>query len=135
MIERGSGGDWILETTDEDIKQLYFSENINNWNYILDLGSHSVIVSNEASNNLYTCGNNQNMQLGLGDTFSLNSVGLFDASFNNKKVIGISCGYSHTVVITGDSSNNLYTCGSNWAGQLGLSDTIDKNNFPKCTTK
>jgi alpha-tubulin suppressor-like RCC1 family protein len=212
------GGDWILETTNEDIKSLYFNDTIDYWNYLLDftatftaitttepinnlystisntfksfkiLGysyskTHSLIFSNDLSNNLYSCGYNTNGQLGNnnttnslvdyinvvnlsaspnllgkqiisvanGDKYSfvlsnestnnvyccglntLNQISYtsnqqqfvklplstYGTAINNKKVIGIACGTSHTMLITSEATNNLYGCGDNKFGQLG----------------
>jgi hypothetical protein len=31
-----AGGDWIMESSNENIKNIYFTNNINNWNNVLD---------------------------------------------------------------------------------------------------
>jgi len=114
-----SGGDWVLENTDEDVRELYFNNNIINWGYLLDFGDYSCIMSDDTSNNLWVCGNNQNGKLGLGsidrNIFTNSTIKTNDISF-----VAIACGSNHTIAITDDTSNNLWVCGSNVVGQLGL---------------
>ena len=56
------GGDWVLESTFEDVTNLYFKEEIGEWNYLLDQGYHSALISNDGK--LWTCGYNNMWQLG-----------------------------------------------------------------------
>ena len=97
--------------------------------------SHSLIITNALKNNCFSCGLNGSGELGINgntndiqQTFtnvntSQNSL-LYD-----KKVVNIYAGYSVSFVLTSDSSNNLYSCGFNNAGQLGLNNTTNKNKF------
>jgi alpha-tubulin suppressor-like RCC1 family protein len=95
-------------------------------------GNYTAII--DENYNLYTCGFNKFGQLGLGET----------ANFGNSnpnpyfmKVTGItglyggvkqvSCGQNYTAII--DENYNLYTCGYNKYGQLGLGSTGDKNPY------
>jgi alpha-tubulin suppressor-like RCC1 family protein len=141
-----SGGDWVLETTDEDVKTLYFTELINNWHHVLDLGNHFAITSNEAENNLYVTGYNYYGQLGRGnDMRDINKNIFTNKDINNnillnspelayKKILSASCGENHTVIVTNDATNNLYVAGRNNEGQLGLGDNVNKNTFTRVTT-
>jgi hypothetical protein len=47
----------------------------------------------------------------------------------NKQILNISCGYETSYVVTSDSSNNLYSCGYNNIGQLGIGNTVSKIKF------
>jgi len=73
---------------------------------------------------LYTWGNNNYGQLGLGSTAQQNSpqqVGSDeDWSF-------VSCGEYHIAALKTDGT--LWTCGRNNNGQLGLGNTADQNTF------
>ena len=90
---------------------------------------HTALIDNNY--NLYTCGYNIYGQLGLGP-FS-------GQDYNNltfMKVTGItglyggvkqvSCGGNYTAII--DENYNLYTCGFNKFGQLGLGETANFGN-------
>jgi len=80
--------------------------------------SHSLFLS---SNQVYSCGANYWGQLGLNTTtIRYNSPQLIP-SLNG--IIQISAGYFHSLFLS--SSNQVYSCGYNREGQLGLnSNTI-----------
>lgn len=134
-----SGGDWILESTGENIEKLYFNSNISYWNYLLDTSatsSSTLVISSDNSNNLYSCGNNGNGQLGLGNTnsiFSFQTVCNFSANILNKKVVSVVSGAAFSLVITNELTNNLYSCGNNINGQLGLGDNSSRTTFQNAT--
>ena len=73
---------------------------------------------------LYSFGSNDKGQSGLGAIIISNeprSVNVPDGL----KVKAVSCGYSHTAIITEDG--NLYSFGSNDYGQLGLGDNTNRD--------
>jgi alpha-tubulin suppressor-like RCC1 family protein len=90
--------------------------------------------------NLYTCGSNGSGQLGLGETANYGSINP-NPDFMPVNVTGItgfyggvkqvSCGGAHTAIL--DDNYNLYTCGSNNSGQLGLGNTITNPYFTLVT--
>jgi alpha-tubulin suppressor-like RCC1 family protein len=87
-------------------------------------GSHTVVLSN--SNNLYACGNNSKGQVGMNNqVISKYSylLPMFLTNFNLEKIISIACGWEHTVVLT--NTGNLYACGDNTYGQLGMNNTTN----------
>lgn len=135
-----SGGDWILESTGENVETLYFNGNIKYWNYLLDTGPDSqstFVISADNSNNLYSCGDNSIGQLGLGDLISRNTfqiVSNFSTNISNKKVVSIVSGASFSLLITSESTNNLYSCGNNSSGQLGLGITGNSSTFQNVTS-
>lgn len=126
-----SGGDWILETTNEDIKKLYFNENINNWNYLLDLGYNVIGITSDVSNNLLTAGDNFNGN--AGNNQKLNFF-IADVGTSGKNIISISCGFQFTVILTDELSNNVYAVGRNTFGQLGIGNTTNQNQFIRANT-
>lgn len=79
---------------------------------------HTVIIDLEY--NVWTCGHNDNGQLGLGDYKSRSIL----TKIKNMKIKQVSAGGSHTVFI--DLENNVWVCGSNGYGQLGLGDYEDR---------
>jgi alpha-tubulin suppressor-like RCC1 family protein len=76
--------------------------------------NHTVVLDLE--NNIWTFGDNESRQLGLGDNKDRN----VPTQIPNLKAKQISTGGFHTVVI--DLEDNVWTFGHNYWGQLGLGD-------------
>lgn len=93
--------------------------------------SHTIILKNDGS--VWSCGNNDKGQLGLGDTSDRKTFTQVTTNINNdvKKVI---CGYNYTIILKTDGS--VWSCGQNNSGQLGLgtSDTNAHSTFTQATT-
>ncbi|CAN4116052.1 unnamed protein product [Withania somnifera] len=88
---------------------------------------HSVCLCEHGR--VYTFGGNQFGQLGLGTgtDHSETSPRLVDASIlENKNAKVVSCGARHSAIMTEDSK--IYSWGWNKYGQLGLGDTVDRND-------
>ncbi|XP_016542341.1 ultraviolet-B receptor UVR8 isoform X3 [Capsicum annuum] len=88
---------------------------------------HSVCLCEHG--HVYTFGGNQFGQLGLGTgtDHSETSPRLVDASIlENKNAKLVSCGARHSAIMTEDSK--IYSWGWNKYGQLGLGDTVDRND-------
>ncbi|KAJ5075561.1 adp-ribosylation factor 1 [Anaeramoeba ignava] len=73
--------------------------------------------------NLYSWGRNSNGQLGVGDNESRSKPELISKLSNSIKKI--SGGGYHFIALT--KTNQLYSCGKNKNGQLGLGDLNDRN--------
>ncbi len=87
---------------------------------------HSLFLTNTGK--VYTCGLNDNGQLGLGDTTNRNVPTLISTtvgSFNTLTISAIFSGSSHSLFIT--NYGKVYTCGLNNNGQLGIGDNANKN--------
>jgi len=83
---------------------------------------HSLFLTNTGK--VYTCGLNDNGQLGLGDTTNRNVPTLISTtvgSFNTLTISAIAGAYKHSLFLT--NTGKVYTCGLNTDGQLGLGDT------------
>ena len=123
-----SGGNWILESTYEDISQLYFNENINNWNELLDSGSHSLIISSDGS--LFACGINNFGQHGDDNMTCLKSFEKLDNFPTNSTILQIACGRNHTVILVDDGSGvtgSVMACGG--GSLLGNGESSPSNSF------
>lgn len=101
-------------------------------------GKSGFAIALTLSGDLYSFGNNQFAQLGLGTTFnndsSTNSVSLPTLIDLNKqiKIIDIACGAQHTLLLS--DKGEVYSFGSNLTGQLGLDlDTTRKTVVGKPT--
>jgi alpha-tubulin suppressor-like RCC1 family protein len=89
-------------------------------------GTYHNIILNE-NNELYVCGYNEFGQLGLGDCDDINVYTKLE--HNLGKIKNIYCGANHSVII--NDNNELYVCGDNQCGQLGLGDNKNKNTYTK----
>jgi hypothetical protein len=72
---------------------------------------------------IYSWGNNNFGQLGLGHTTQQNTPQLVTAITD--KIISISCGYAHVMALT--DKGDVYIWGNNEYGQLGLGTYIQQN--------
>ncbi|KOX75745.1 X-linked retinitis pigmentosa GTPase regulator [Melipona quadrifasciata] len=92
-------------------------------------GHHTVILAENGS--LYCTGSNSTGQLGLGTNLTeLHAPKLLPrGALRNEKISRVSCGESHTAVVT--ESGKLYTCGDGRHGKLGLEE--NENNVHELT--
>ena len=109
------GGDWVMETTCENIEFIYFTKTIEYYQYLLDEGYGSFII--DMSNTIHVTGHNSFGQLGLGNQTNQNKFTQI-IPILGKKTVAISCGQWHTVVLYDDGT--IYGAGNNGDGQLGL---------------
>ena len=119
------GGDWVMESTSQDIELIYFTQNIEYYTYLLDTGGSGTFVVTPL--NLYGCGSNSSGQLGLGDTTNRNS--LTSISMPLGKIFkNLSAGTNgHTIMLMTDGT--IYGTGINNNGQLGLGNTTNRNSL------
>jgi len=122
------GGNWILESDNIDLIGTYFTENINNYNFILggNTAQHTALI--DVSGNIWACGLNNYGQLGDGTTIDKNT--LVQMTMPNgyaNKAISVSTGGYHTIVLMNDGT--VWACGSNSSGQLGDGTTITRTTL------
>jgi hypothetical protein len=60
------GGDWVMESTQEDIELIYFTKSIELYSYLLDVGGYTTSII--ANNKIYSTGKNYDGQFGIGIT-------------------------------------------------------------------
>jgi len=82
--------------------------------------NHTIILTDTA---FYAFGSNTRGQLGIGTKIDA-YVPVEVNFFREKKIITITCGQEHTLVLT---DNGLYGFGNNDSGQLGIGHNIDAN--------
>ncbi|XP_006623657.1 X-linked retinitis pigmentosa GTPase regulator-like isoform X2 [Apis dorsata] len=97
--------------------------------YVACGGHHTLILTE--NDNLYCTGSNSSGQLGLGTNVTeLHTPKLLPQNaLKNEKISRISCGESHTAILT--ESGKLYTCGDGRHGKLGLEE--NENNVHELT--
>jgi alpha-tubulin suppressor-like RCC1 family protein len=96
-------------------------------------GAESTILL-DMENNVWGCGSNESGQLGMGDNELINvptRVYWTDSEITSKAKM-ISCGYRHIMII--DMKDNVWTCGENEFGQLGLGDNVNRNTLTVLTS-
>jgi alpha-tubulin suppressor-like RCC1 family protein len=124
-----------MENTCENIEEIYFTNNIKYYTYLLDaFGNHIAVINN--NNKLYGVGANNNYQLGI------NTDTMYRSSFTSLPISlptgvyprFISCGQEHTMIIM--SNNTIYGCGLNaWkAIGLGLVSNAPVQTFTQLTS-
>src|SRR3990167_7035924 len=90
----------------------------------------SMFVDEEG--NVWVCGGNKKGELGLGHTTQINSP---QKNNNVSDIVAVAGGYCYSSIFL-DKQGNIFTCGYNANGQLGLGDKNDRhtpqkvNNIP-----
>jgi len=121
------GGDWIMESTSQDIEPIYFTQKIEYYQYLLDFSITTLLSLNGL---LWGVGNNAYGQLGVGDTAGrqvfTNLTQFQTPAFKALSIQSHSTAYStkitpvgmgHTVLLMDD--NSVWGAGANNVSQLG----------------
>ena len=131
------GGDWVMESTGEDIELVYFTSGIEYHKYLLDLGFSSFVIRDGT---VYGTGNNSYGQLGIGNTTQQTTLTAM-TSVIGKNVKAISCGglysggtvsTSHTIVLMTDGT--VYGTGNNTNGQIGNGTNTQRTTLTAMTS-
>ena len=83
---------------------------------------HTAFVTEEG--NVYTCGNNENGQLGLKDTRSRYMPTVLE-ELSQYHFRDVACGYYHTLALT--EQGEVFVFGRNDRGQLGIVNSMTNN--------
>jgi alpha-tubulin suppressor-like RCC1 family protein len=124
------GSDWITESNNLSIKNIYFNENIDDYRYNLgSMSYHGSFIDNNKS--VWGFGYNSKGQLGIGFSTSetpqptpIQAIDIFSANY-------VACGGNHTLVL--DSDGIVMAYGNGTSGQLGNS-VFDDVYIPTAVT-
>ena len=108
----GRGGNWVMESDNTDVKDIYFTDSIDDYHYTLGLGTSSLLFNN----------NRISEKVNFLETPEVVDF------FNTHDVSMVSCGRKHTAVVT--ANGDLYMFGNGQNGQLGHGNT-DHQYAPK----
>ena len=120
------GGDWVMESTSEDIELIYFTESIEYYTHLLDATGDFTIVMKGTT--IYGTGINTYGQLGLNNTTTpkITLTAMVDPSggaagtYYGNTPKYIACGDSYTIVLM--TNGVLYGTGRNTFGRLGINN-------------
>jgi len=123
-------GNWILESNNENLIGLYFTENIKTYNFVLGYtNNHSVFLMNNGT--VYASGLNTYGQLGDGTNTTRYYPVPVKININNvitdlSNIVQVSVGESHTVYLS--NNGKVYASGFNTYRQLGDRTTLSRVN-------
>jgi len=126
------GGDWVMESTMEDIEMVYFKESIEYYKYLLKGSNTQHVVILMSDRTIYSTGKNTKGQLGIANNNNVNKLTKMQNMPAGKTPIAISCGDDHTIVLM--SGGTIYGTGDNTYGQLGNNNTTNVNILTEMTT-
>lgn len=115
--------------TDDDVPQKigsnhFFNEPVR----YISTGVNGSSFAVTKNNKVFSWGYNLFGQLALGNDTNQFTPQLINInSYNNEKVLKISCGNCHTLLLT--ENGNIYSCGYNIHGDLGLGHNTSTNTF------
>jgi len=96
--------------------------------------SHTVVLT--SSRLAFSCGNNNVGQLGTNDFIRKYKLTQMTGNNNaNTNITSIACGAYHTILLSTDNITffNIYGCGLNASGQLGINNTENQNQLIRLT--
>jgi alpha-tubulin suppressor-like RCC1 family protein len=111
--------------------KLKLNQYLNN-EFVIDIScgaGHSLVLTN--CGEVYAWGANGSGQIGNGCNDEYQLILMKVKCFNNERVVMISCGYWHSMVLT--ECGHVYSWGYNSSGQLGIGNTVNSNE-PKFVT-
>ena len=125
------GGNWVMESTNEEIETVYFTKRIEQYSHLLDAsGVHILGIKNDG--NIWVIGRNNFGQLGLGNTTDSSTLTQLTSDISGCTPQTISCGDSHTMVLM--TNRTIWGTGLNTTGQLGVGDTSNRNTLTRITS-
>ncbi len=125
------GGDWVMESTAEDVESVYFTKSIEYYKYLLDTDPFNVFFT-KTNGDLYGLGNNRSYNLGIatGGTFAVPTpIRINGNILQNIEKHLISSTQEFTWIGVGEK---LYCAGVRAANYSGLNNSLF--NYAQSTT-
>lgn len=121
-------GDWVLESHNIDIKNIYFNDNIYNYQDILgSFSADGMIYIIDNSGDVYGAGRNMLGELGINST-STNFTSL-QKMHDISNAMKVSSGNYNCFIVTDD--NKGYSCGNNSQRILGINSSTSRIYTPQ----
>jgi len=109
------GGDWVMESTGQDIEFIYFTTSIEYYKYLLD-GSSQHVIAIRNDNSVYGTGANASYQMRSTSNTNITTLTALPITAG-KTVQYVATGMAHSIFLMTDTT--LYGLGYNQYGQLG----------------
>lgn len=125
----GKNTDGQLGLGTNDIKNTNIFRQISDikFKYVSCSGEHTVAIDENGC--LWSCGYNEQGQLGLKDNINRNTLEKVPVS---TKFMMVNCSFWYTIAI--DENGYLWACGDNSGGVLGFRDNQNRNEFERLPT-
>jgi len=108
------------ETLDDIIKPASLDRLKCNISTVTGGGGHTVLLSEDK--HVYGCGWNSKGQLGVSTLENVSSLTKVETSKIDSEPVQLACGWDFTLILF--KNGKLFSCGSNWFGQLGVPNDI-----------
>ena len=122
------GGDWVMESTCEDIEAIYFTKSIEYYKYLLGNSFSTMVIDDEGW--VWSCGNYTTdtiTQLGLGG-----SSAQYLTRTNMSNAIMVTAGYAISLALSKDGW--VYSCGSTtFLARTGPNNLFERTNLSNAT--
>ena len=126
------GGDWIMESTSENIELVYFTRSIEYYSYLLDTQGR-ICIGFKADGTIWGTGLNSNGQLGDGTTTNRTTLTQMNTTgIGGRNPLYISCGDFFTLVLMTDGT--IWGTGRNLEGELGDGTTTSRTTLTQMNT-
>jgi alpha-tubulin suppressor-like RCC1 family protein len=122
------GGDWVLESTGQDIEMIYFTQNIEYYTYLLDSNKSNFSVMMKQDNTIHFTGNSANENTQEGNT-SLRKTLTKVSGIDGLTITQIAGGNDHAAILM--NNGDVYMCGRNNTGACLFPDLISRGSFTK----
>ena len=119
------GGDWTMESTGQDIEQVYFTQSIEYYKYLLDVTSNTFFMKQDG---LYGMGQNIYGHFasdGNPNAYSPIKITL-PVPYTSRQIKQVAYSSSVTMVLL--ENGDLYGAGDNSEGQLGLATLVSNSH-------
>ena len=109
------GGDWVMERTQENVRNVYFTSKLSKYSGLLMAQGFSIV---ELNGKVYVSGKNLSGQLGLGHTDQVTQFTEV-TSLEGHTIIAVAAGSDHSLVLT--DQGQVFAAGNGAGAGMGTS--------------